>query len=537
MHTTMQDYPLTIGAILRHGRTIHGKSQVIAVEDGARVATSFATVAARAEQLAAALARLGVRRGDRVATLGFNTRAHLEAYLAVPAMGAVMHTANPRLFADELVYTIAHAGDKVILADAALADTVAQLLPRLPTVEHVVVIGHGETSALPAAPRYEALLAAEAPRFDWPEVDERDPAVICYTSGTTGNPKGVVYSHRALWLHSLAMTSAAACALHERDRVMPVVPMFHANGWGLPYAAWLVGADLVLPGRNVGAAAVCGLIEGERVTFAAGVPTVWADVLRHTEQAPCNLGSLRMILCGGAALPRALLERFEARHGVQIIQAWGMTETGPLAALAFPPRHSLGDAPTDWRARTGRILPGVEVRLVGPDGVLPWDGAAVGEIEVRGPWVTGRYHHDPMPEKFDDGWLRTGDIGCLHANGFLQITDRAKDVIKSGGEWISSVELETALMAHPEVVEASVIGVPDDRWTERPLACVVRRAESTVTGEELRAFLATRVARWWLPERWSFVSEIPKTSVGKFDKKRLRALREAGKLAIQEGPP
>jgi fatty-acyl-CoA synthase len=533
----MQDYQLTIGAILRHGRAIYGNSEVISIEGGARHVAPFSTVAARVEQLAAALARLGVRRGERVATLGFNSRAHLEAYLAVPAMGAVLHTANPRLFADELVYTIAHAGDKVILVDAELAGTLAPLLPRLPMVEQVVVIGDGEASALGARPRYEALLAAEAPRFDWPELDERTAAVLCYTSGTTGEPKGVVYSHRALYLHSLAITSAAACAFSERDCVLPVVPMFHANGWGLPYAAWLVGADLVLPGRNVGAAALCSLIERELVTFTAAVPTVWADVLRHTERAEVHLGSLRMILCGGAALPRALFEQFEARHGVPIIQAWGMTETGPLAALAFPPKRALGDSAHDWRARTGRILPGVEVRLIGDDGALPWDGAAVGEIEVRGPWVTARYHHDALSEKFDDGWLRTGDIGCIHRNGFLQITDRAKDVIKSGGEWISSVELESALMAHPEVVEASVIGVPDAKWTERPLACVVRRPGSSVTGEQLRAFLATRVARWWLPERWSFVAEIPKTSVGKFDKKQLRALRATGRLQIQEGEP
>jgi fatty-acyl-CoA synthase len=534
MQSTMPDYPLTIAAIFRHGRTIYGDSDVVSMDGGERRVAEFALVASRAEQLAAALARLGVRPGDRVATLGWNTQSHLEAYLAVPSMGAVLHTANLRLFPDELVYTITHAGDKVILADVELVPMLASLLPRMPCVEKVIVMGQGDTEALPEALRYDALLDAETPRYEWPELDERAPAIICYTSGTTGEPKGVVYSHRSIYLHSLALISAAACAFTEYDRVLPVVPMFHANAWGLPYAAWLVGADLILPGRNVQAEALCRLISTERPTFAAAVPTVWSDVLRYSETAAVTLESLRMILCGGAALPRVLLEQFEKRHDIAIIQAWGMTETGPVGALAFPPKHRLGQSELEWRARTGRVVPGMELRIVGDDGALPWDGAAVGEIQVRGPWVTTSYYGSPSPDKFDDGWLRTGDIGTAFPNGFIQITDRAKDVIKSGGEWISSVELESALMAHPDVVEASVIGVPDPRWTERPLACVVKRPGSRVTADELRTFLSSRVARWWLPERWSFVSEIPKTSVGKFDKKVLRARQAAGSLDVLE---
>jgi fatty-acyl-CoA synthase len=426
----------------------------------------------------------------------------------------------------------------VVIVDDSLIPLLARVVEELQTVEHFVVVGDGDASPLGdrSVLRYHELLAAGGPGFDYPELDERQAAAMCYTSGTTGNPKGVAYSHRSSFLHSLAATTTTGLGLSERDRVLPVVPMFHANAWGIPYAAFLCGASLVMPGRFLQAEPLTRLIAQERVTFSGAVPTIWSDILRYGEDHEIDLSSVRMIVCGGSAVPRALMERFEERYGVSIIQAWGMTETSPLAAVAYPPASVERGTPDEmsWRERTGRVVGGVELRIVDDRGdPLPWDGEAVGEIEVRGPWITASYYRDPAPEKFDDGWLRTGDVGSVSPEGFVQITDRAKDVIKSGGEWISSVELENILMAHPDVVEASVIGVPDPRWDERPLACVVRKEGSTVGPTELAAFLAERVARWQVPERWSFIDEVPKTSVGKFDKKVLRARHEKGDLSVE----
>ena len=357
---------------------------------------------------------------------------------------------------------------------------------------------------------------------------------MCYTSGTTGNPKGVAYSHRSSYLHSMAAT--AGLQLSERDRILAIVPMFHANAWGLPYTAFMCGASLIMPNRFLQAEPLTRMVADEKVTFSGAVPTIWADVLRYGDDHEIDLSSLKTIICGGSAVPRSLMERFQERYGVRIVQAWGMTETSPLAAVARPPAGiELGTTEEmDWRAKTGRVVAGVDLRIVDDAGnALPWDGEAVGEIEVRGPWITGSYYEVDAPEKFDDGWLRTGDVGSVTARGYIQITDRAKDVIKSGGEWISSVELENHLMAHPDVVEASVIGVPDRRWDERPLACVVRKEGSTVGPAELAAFLGERVAKWQVPERWSFIDEVPKTSVGKFDKKVLRAAHEKGDLQVE----
>jgi fatty-acyl-CoA synthase len=379
--------------------------------------------------------------------------------------------------------------------------------------------------------------AADTEGFEYPEVDERSAAAMCYTSGTTGNPKGVVYSHRSTYLHTMGSATTAVGAYTSSDRVLPIVPMFHANAWGVPYAAWMAGSDLLLPNRFLQAEPLATLFNTEPITAACAVPTIFADLYRYSETHEVDFSHLKRVTCGGAAVPRALIERFQDSYGVRVIQAWGMTETSPLAALAHPPRGVELGSPEDvhWRSYTGRIVPGVEVRIVGDDGtVLPWDGEAVGEIEIRGPWITASYYGDPAPEKFDDGWLRTGDIASVTANGYLRITDRSKDVIKSGGEWISSVELEGHLMAHPDVAEAAVIAVPDARWDERPLACVVRGDGSAVTAAELCDFLAGFVAKWQLPERWTFIDEVPKTSVGKFDKKVLRAEYADGALAVEE---
>jgi fatty-acyl-CoA synthase len=534
MQSTMQDHPLTINHIFEHSRRVHATSEVVtSMGDGCRRA-SYAEVGDRAERLAAALKRLGISRGDRVGTFCWNTQEHLEAYFAIPCMGAVLHTLNLRLFPEQLSYVINHAEDRVIIIDDSLVPLLARVAPELKSVKHYIVVGDGDASALGDVLRYDELLGAESLGFDWPDIDERAAAAMCYTSGTTGNPKGVVYSHRSTYLHSLMSCAAYVFGLTERDRILPIVPMFHANAWGLPYSGWTAGADFIMPSRFLQAEPLCRLITSERPTFSGAVPTIWNEVLRYSEAREPDFSSLRMVICGGSAVPRSLMERFQAKFGVRIIQAWGMTETSPLAALSYPPKDSRPEEEFDWRCKTGRVNPGVEIRITEGDRVCDWDGESVGEIEVRGPWITASYYGDDTPEKFHDGWLRTGDVGAIDAKGFIQITDRAKDVIKSGGEWISTVELENALMAHPEVIEAAVIGVPDEKWDERPLACVVLKETAAATPEQLRAFLAERVARWWIPERWSFISEVPKTSVGKFDKKVLRARRERGELEIIE---
>ncbi|MDA8274944.1 MAG: long-chain fatty acid--CoA ligase [Actinomycetota bacterium] len=537
---TMQEAPLLISNILRHGQHVYGDSVVATVVDpsGAAETSTFAEVGERAERLAAALAELGVGEDDRVGTFLWNNRTHLEAYLGIPAMGAVLHTLNIRLFPDQLAYVVNHAEDQVIIVDGSLVPLLARVRDQLRTVRHIVVVGPGERDALGTTLDYDDLLAAAGPGYAWPTFDERRAAAMCYTSGTTGNPKGVVYSHRSTFLHTMAVTSAATLGINERDRVLAVVPMFHANAWGTPYGAYFVGADLVMPQQFLQAAPLAAIIATHRPTVSAGVPTIWNDLLRHAETNEVDLSSLRSVTSGGAAMPRILMERFSERFGIGMLQGWGMTETSPLCALSTPPKGAGPGEEAQWRAKTGRVIPGVEVRVTGPDGeVLPNDGVAVGEFEVRGPWITGSYYGDPSPDRFHDGWLRTGDVGSLDAHGYMQISDRTKDVIKSGGEWISSVELENEVMSHPGVFEAAVVAVPDAKWSERPLVAVVPAEGTSVTAEDLVAYLEERVPRWWLPERWTFVEEIPKTSVGKFDKKVLRAEHAEGRLAVVEVPP
>ncbi len=537
MLSTMQDAPLLVSGILRHGQNIYGDSRVITVTGsaGESTAATFTEVAERSERLAKALGRLGVGDSDRVGTFLWNNQSHLEAYLGIPAMGAVLHTLNLRLFPEQLAYVINHAEDQVIIVDASIAPLLARVRDQLTTVKHIIVNGAGDASALGDTLSYEDLLAAEEPGYDWPTFDERQAAAMCYTSGTTGNPKGVAYSHRSTFLHTFAITSGSSLGINERDSVLSIVPMFHANAWGTPYGCFLTGADMIMPQQFLQAEPLSNIIALHRPTVSAGVPTIWSDLLRYAQSHEVDLSSLRMITAGGAAVPRQLLERFESELGIEMVQGWGMTETSPLCSLALPPRGIPPEEEMDWRAKTGRVVPGVEVRVAAEDGsILPNDGVAIGEFEVRGPWVTGSYYGEPAPERFHDGWLRTGDIGSLDRKGFMQISDRTKDVIKSGGEWISSVELENEVMAHPEVVEAAVIAVPDERWSERPMVAVVLEEGSSATPDELLVFLTERVSRWWLPERWAFIEEVPKTSVGKFDKKVLRSQYAAGSLEVLE---
>jgi fatty-acyl-CoA synthase len=479
--------------------------------------------------LANALRRIGVTGDQRVATFMWNNAEHLAAYLAVPAMGAVLHTLNIRLFPEQIVYVANEAEDQVVLVDLSLAKLLAPILADLDTVHTVIAVGDGDTSALEESGktvlRYADVIADESVEFDWPDIDENCAAAMCYTSGTTGNPKGVVYSHRSSYLHTMAVCTSNGIGVGSSDCVLPIVPMFHANAWGLPYAALMAGADLVLPDRHMDATSLVDMIEKLRPTVAGAVPTIWNDVMHFLDENPGHdVSSLRVVPCGGSAVPVSLMRTFEDRHGVQIRQLWGMTETSPTATMAWPPPGTPEEQHWTFRASQGQPLCGVEARIVDDDGqVLSNDNQAVGEVEVRGPWITSSYYRGHDESKFDSGWLRTGDVGRICERGFITLTDRAKDVIKSGGEWISSVELENCLIAHSDVIEAAVVGVPDERWQERPLAVVVAKDGSDVSADELRKFLADKVVRWWLPERWTFVDEIPRTSVGKYDKKTIRS--------------
>jgi fatty-acyl-CoA synthase len=536
--STMQDdFQLTVTAILRHGATVNGHSECVTWQGDHGRHTSYAEIARNAERLAAALSELGIGAGDRVGTFCWNNAEHLEAYYAVPCMGAVLHTINIRLPARQVAFTVNHAEDRVVIVDGTLLPLFAQALPQLTTVEAVIVIGPADAGVLGDVPvlRYEELLAAQEPGFPWPDVDEKSPALVCYTSGTTGDPKGVVYSHRSTFLHALSGQAATLTAPTEADAILTFVPMFHVNAWGIPFSAFLSGAALHMPGPFMSAEGICAFVRAERPTLAAAVPTIWQAIFQYGQTTDIDLSSLRMGTSGGAAAPRSLLREFQDRYGLRIIQGWGMTETSPVGGMAFPPASAAAgpEQDLDWRMKSGRVTAGVEMRITDDSGAeLPWDGTSVGEIEVRGPWIAAAYHGDPAPEKFHDGWLRTGDIGTVDDRGYFQITDRSKDVIKSGGEWISSVELENLLAGAPGVREAAVIGIPDEKWTERPLACVVVSDESAADPAQLAGYLGAKVARWQVPENWTFISEVPKTSVGKFDKKLLRARFSAGELTV-----
>jgi fatty-acyl-CoA synthase len=521
----MMDFQLTLPMLLRRAETYNGTKEIVTrLPDRSFHRTTYAESCRRARSLAVGLSGLGLKRGDRVATLCWNHYQHHEAYLGIPSGGFVLHTLNLRLHPNDLAYIATHAGDKAVIVDRSLLPLLEQFVDRTP-IEHVLVV---EDS-------YEQLIAAsDADLWRDPELDENEAAAMCYTSGTTGMPKGVLYSHRSTMLHTLGVAAGNPMGLgvSESDSILPVVPMFHANAWGYPYLATMIGAKLVYPGPFLDPESLLDAFVQERVTWTAGVPTIWIGILGLLDANPgrWDLSQMKGMLVGGSAAPRAMIAGFKQRHGLNVVHGWGMTETSPVASTAqLPGELAEADDETqfDFVAMQGRPLPLVELRNRDVEGnLLPWDGESMGELEIRGPWIAAGYYDTPeQSERWtEDGWFKTGDIVSMHPRGFIQIKDRSKDVIKSGGEWISSVELENALMAHPAIAEAAVIAIPDSKWDERPLAAIVLREGHTATSEELRAFLEPNFAKWWLPDRYEFVAEIPKTSVGKFRKTELREM-------------
>jgi acyl-CoA synthetase (AMP-forming)/AMP-acid ligase II len=528
MDGLMMGFPLTLLHIFDRVARYFGSTEIVSRRPDKSIQRStYAEFHRRTQKLANALTRLGVRPGDRVATLAWNHGRHLEAYFGIPLCGAVLHTLNPRLSPQDQTYIINHAEDSVLLIDDVLWPVFERIRPEV-KVRHVVVFGNGQP-APEGALDYEQLIEAEMPEFAPPRIGEDDAAGLCYTSGTTGRPKGVLYSHRSMVLHSLIGALPDSIGLSRADVVLPVVPMFHVNAWGLPFIAAMVGSKQVFPGPHLDAVSVLGLLTEEKVTLTAGVPTVWLGILEQLDQNPgkWDVKALHTMIVGGAAAPQAMIEGFEKRHGLRVIHAWGMTEMSPVGTVCRPgPRFAkLADAEKfRLRATQGTAVPLVDVRAVGDSGEVPWDGKSMGELHVRGPCIASSYFHNPAEaDKFTvDGWFRTGDVVTIDPEGYVRITDRSKDLIKSGGEWISSVEVENALMGHPAVKEAAVVAVAHPRWSERPVACVVLKDGAKATEEELRAFLEPRFARFWLPDAFVFIQQIPRTATGKFLKSALR---------------
>ena len=529
MDGLMMDVPLSLPALLRRTDTFFGHKPVVTRRlDRTIERRTYASCLQRARQLGAGLASLGIKPGDRVATFCWNHSRHLEAYYGVPASGAVLHTLNIRLHPDELAYIITHAGDALLIVDKALWAAFAPVRERIPRLPIVTISDDGE--AVEGTIDYESVIerGSDAPPFA--DGDERAAAVMCYTSGTTGRPKGVLYSHRALVLHSLAAALPDCMGLREADTVLAVVPMFHANAWGLPFICACFGTSQVLPGPHLDPASIVNLLESERVTFAAGVPTIWHGVLKYLDEHPGHdLSSVHTMLVGGAAIPEATVRAFDTRHGLRLLHAWGMTETSPLGSVSRVPSELQSASTQDqyaWRVTQGRPAPLVEIRARGEAGIVPWDGITMGELEVRGPWVASGYYpgNEAVDRWTDDGWFRTGDIVTISKSGCITIQDRAKDLVKSGGEWISTVALETALVGHPSVAEAVVIAVPHPTWGERPLAVIVPKSSQQPEIAELREYLAPRFAKWWLPDAVVYVESLPRTGTGKYQKNQVRAM-------------
>jgi fatty-acyl-CoA synthase len=526
MQGLMGTQPLTVRTIFDRMRTVYADAEVVDAFATGAGRTTYGAMADRILRLASVLRELGVQPGDRVGTFANNSARHVELYYAVPLVGGVLHMVNIRLHDDQLEHVVADAGDSVMFVDDDLVPRLGQVAARMPSVRTFVRIGKGETPGIDGILHAEELIENACAATDLPTLTEDMACGMCHTSGTTGLPKAVVYSHRSTYLHAMAMCMVDGLALSERERILPVVPLFHACGWGLPYAAPLTGADLVFAGADSSPQALARIIEAEKVTWAAAVPTIWTGLLPLAQSGQADLSTLKTLGVGGSATPKALMEAYDAL-GITILQIWGMTETSPVAAASRPRRRhrGLSDAELlDVRVKTGTIFATLEARLCDPEtgAEIPWDGETVGELECRGPWVATEYHGG-MPEKFHDGWLRTGDMAVMESDGYFRIVDRSKDLVKSGGEWISSVELEGACLAHPAVKEAAVVGVPSVKWDERPVVVVSLHEGESVTLEDMRSFLTGRVAKWWLPDDVVVVDEVAKTSVGKYDKKAIRA--------------
>jgi fatty-acyl-CoA synthase len=524
-----QDYQLTLPYILRRAEQLYGYREIVTRRpDKSFHRYTFADFAARSKRLAVALKGLGIEPGDRVGTLGWNTYQHLEAYFGVPCSGAVLHTLNPRLHEDDLAYIANHAEDRVMLVDETLVEVFEKFRDET-NIEHAVIVTEGGDVPEGMISYEDLLSGADEADFEYPEFDEKQAAAMCYTSGTTGRPKGALYSHRSTVLHSMMAAMGNTFALSEADCVLPVVPMFHVNAWGLPFASVLVGAKIMMPGPHLDPESLLEDFEQEGVTFTAGVPTVFLAVLQALDAEPdrYDLSKLRSMVIGGSAVPKGVIKAFEERHGIDVVHAWGMTEMSPIGSVAHlstEMRKLSEEEQLEYRAKQGYPVPFVEVRARGDEGFIPWDGESLGELEVRGPWVASSYYEAPEgDDKFtDDGWFKTGDIVTIDEFGFIKIADRSKDLIKSGGEWISSVELENALMAHPAVAQAAVIAIPHEKWDERPLAAIVLKEGESATEDALQKHLENDFAKFWLPDAYEFVESIPMTATGKFQKLKLR---------------
>jgi fatty-acyl-CoA synthase len=535
MHGLMMDRPLLIQSLIRYAARYHAETEIVSrTTEGPLHRYTYGEAEPRAKQFAKALMRLGIGFGDRVATIAWNNHRHFEAYYAISGIGAVCHTINPRLFADQLAYIVNHAQDKVLLVDLTFVPLAEKMASSWPAIERYVIMTdrtHMPATSLPNALCYEDIVAAETSELEWPEFDENTASSLCYTSGTTGNPKGALYSHRSTLLHTYAICASNTLGIGMHEAICPIVPMFHVNAWGIPYGAAMAGAKLVFPGPRLDGASLQELFAGEEVTCAAGVPTVWLGLLQYLETTGKRIDSVKRVTCGGSAVPIAMIRTFAERYGVALIHGWGMTEMSPVGSLSIPnPRQIAEDREAEYarRARQGTPLYGIEFKIVTPDGrQLPEDGIASGELLVRGPWVIGAYYQDEAASRAaldSEGWFRTGDVATIDAEGCMQIVDRSKDVIKSGGEWISSIDLENAAMDHPDVAEAAVIGLPHPKWDERPFLVIVAKPGRELALDAVIGFLEGKVAKWQLPDDVVFVSEMPHGATGKVLKTQLREM-------------